>query len=1174
MALTSITKDFITRSGLVVEGTASISSSTAQTGAFQVSGGAAIGKNLIVGSTATLWGPTTLQNSLSVAKGATLNQGLTVAGVSTLSNIVNIAYAGNSDSALIISGANGRGGVGYQDFLKIQNTGSGVINGEMSFRLDSVGSLQIINSGYTTQLLQLDQLGVLNTNGLYITGDADVTGAFNSTGTLSVNKNLFTVDGGTGNTAIAGTLYTHGNVGFNGTINSTGTVTITSTAAVSNDGTAGALIVNGGTYIGGQLYTANTATFNKDVYITGALYVEGGQTIVNSTAIQTGDKVIYVSTGSETAATANGAGLVVGPIGSEFITLEYDGSLGNGGRPNWVSSGGLVSNVTASSTSTVLANAIISANGGIGANGNSYINGDLAVSGLIYGTTVEAENLTGGAALEVAYQTAANTTGFVSAPTLNNQVLSYNATSGQLEWMLAQASSAETTTNIKDGAKYDIPFQTDVSKTSFSADFQWNYDNNYLKINTISVWSNIPGSNGFGSAANQIVDTLGDGIELFSQNYAQLNSNNQSTVSANTTGVSLSTVAGAYTAVLDTTTGNFTLGGTTGGGSLKAAYVNPLNFNNTEIAFYNSTAGNDNSGALSRDASFTYANSTLTVPNATLSTSLALQYATATGVAYVDGSGNLVSTSGFTYDGTTVTVPSLADSALTVAGGIVFADAGILTDSADLTWDGTTLSVTGYVSAGTITALNSIVLDYATNNAVAYVDAQGNVATDNVFTYNGTTVTAPNLTVNANGNLTVSSGGSVTLDYATVNGIAYVDGSNNLVAGSTFTYDGTTVTVGGTTDTTGNQDGALVVDGGVYVAKKVFIEDSGNDTLADYNGAGALAVNGGIAVNNNIAISSVEPTLGGFRDTPSFGTQGGVYVGKDLYVGTTATINGDLLVDGTIYVQGASLTGVDKITGSTGTFVDIVSTGTIYSNAITATSLTVTGQVNLPNFRSTNSTITNLTVTGNTNVQGFTATNAVLTNLFVQQATTVAGFTATGIMLVTDAADGYVLGKANTVSSNGTWSFETAGGIAAAKNITAGGVVSAGDLSAAQGNDTGSVDTFYAVNNMQSARTISDVVGTGAVIIDMWSTSLYTSSKYLVQVVDGSNIHVEEIMVVQDGTNVYVSEYGIVTNNGELGTFSGSIGGGNITILFTPTGASNATIQVVRQSILTALETF
>jgi hypothetical protein len=63
-------------------------------------------------------------------------------------------------------------------------------------------------------------------------------------------------------------------------------------------------------------------------------------------------------------------------------------------------------------------------------------------------------------------------------------------------------------------------------------------------------------------------------------------------------------------------------------------------------------------------------------------------------------------------------------------------------------------------------------------------------------------------------------------------------------------------------------------------------------------------------------------------------------------------------------------------------------------------------------------------------------------------------------------------------------------------------------------------------------------------------------------------------MIVQDGTNVYMTEYGVVTSANELGTIDAAISGDNVILTFTPFSATPMVVQVVRQSILTAVEAF
>jgi hypothetical protein len=75
--MVTFNKDFLTRQGLRIEGTAIVTTATAgptvNTGSLQVASGAAIQQNLIVGSTATIYGPTNLNNSLTITGNLTAN---------------------------------------------------------------------------------------------------------------------------------------------------------------------------------------------------------------------------------------------------------------------------------------------------------------------------------------------------------------------------------------------------------------------------------------------------------------------------------------------------------------------------------------------------------------------------------------------------------------------------------------------------------------------------------------------------------------------------------------------------------------------------------------------------------------------------------------------------------------------------------------------------------------------------------------------------------------------------------------------------------------------------------------------------------------------------------------------------------------------------------------------
>ena len=234
-----------------------------------------------------------------------------------------------------------------------------------------------------------------------------------------------------------------------------------------------------------------------------------------------------------------------------------------------------------------------------------------------------------------------------------------------------------------------------------------------------------------------------------------------------------------------------------------------------------------------------------------------------------------------------------------------------------------------------------------------------------------------------------------------------------------------------------------------------------------------------------------------------------------------------------MFVQVNSLTGVDNITGSTGTFVDLVSTGTIFANDLKAGTFAV-------------NTFTALSVVSLTVVS--TATLDANLNTY-----------------------GYDIDQVDA-------GIKTAGGIKALGNVSVGkvlyaGMNDAGDVGG-ESPEGKTIDGVFITNSMQAGGTYNSISSTSTQTLDSWDKTVYTSAKYMVQVMDSGNIHTQELMVIHDGTDVYISEYGIITNNGELGIFDGVISGANVLITFSPTSATSMTIQVVRQSILTGIENY
>jgi len=967
-------------------------------------------------------------------------------------------------------------------------------------------------------------------------GNTGVRGTFNSTGTLTVNTDKFTVEASSGN------VHAEGNMGVRGTFNSTGTLTVNDnftvtasngnvetdgTVKINNTGSSLATAVDNSFYTEGGAHIAKDLKVGQDMVIVGNLTVQGVQTIVDSTVTNISDPVIELGTGPNGAALGGDDGLNRGIALHYYNTATSSDKQMFIGRANDTGyftavygtgdvSGSLagfsyatfdIGNVLVrsgdNSTSTANINALDLV-GGFSVAGDSYIDADLNITGKMWGTARQADNLNGGGAGYIPIQDGAGNTSFITAGTLDNQVLTWNAAGTTAIWVSAagtEVGRATTATNV-DGPQWSVLYQKDVGQTTATSNLQYDASNYTFKVDSVTLYTTTSTSNPSGvNGNNTFAVPAGQNIELYSSTGAasgtsQLNHDSEIYVKAGETGASLEVTGATFT--LNTLT-NAVLSGS---GYLQAPKVRPQNLISGRVVIS-------------------------------------------------DANHELTDDSGLTYDS--------GSDKLTVGGSIEISGSG-----GDLTMTGgdilgvSSIDMSSYAGTLTVGSTGTVKFAKFAQHGITYISgADGELAvnaTDFKWVNADAKLTAKNIDIGVAGTLSVPTTATVKFaqltDGATFGGVPYISAIDGTVSTDQthFSYDDV-------------EDRLAITN----------VKVEGTGAAADAKPA--LHVNaGGAYINKDLKVDSTNATNSG-TSVAAVTVAGGAKIGKDLYVDSTATImggmfvdddvriNADLYVEGTIYVQGASLDGVDQISGSTGTFADIRSTGTIFANIITATTLTVTGTAVINNLQLESATLEDLTVNGTTTLNGLTSTGTVY--------------------ITNDADNGYGIGHSSTNTND--WSVGTAGGIRAHKNITAGGVVSAGDNAPGDNppgsiNDTGVVDAFYAVNNMQAVRTIRSVGNgspTATVTIDSWDSTLYTSAKYMVQVKDGANIHTEEIMVIQDGSNVYISEYGIITNNNELGVFSGTITSGNVVMSFTPINASGSmVIQVVRQSILTAMEIF
>jgi len=1330
MALTSLTKDFVVRAGLVVEGTKAVTTTTSGSnpGALQVYSGIATPQNLMIGSTASVWGPTNLYNTLNVSSDAVFGNNVSVTNLFTASGAT---YLG---STLKVNGD-----ATFNNNAQVNNlfTASGAAY--FGSTVESNGVLTIDDS--TTAAGGVTPAGalVVKSGGVFVDKNVVVAGTGNVTGGSNTSTAAVSIQ--------AGGLYVNG------------AALIDNCAAATSAGAGALIVAQGGAYIKKNLYvsgtcssTSNTASnslytaggagiakclaVGGNAVIAGDLTVLGVQTVINSTATYIQDPVFSVGGG------ACGANLTTDDGMNRGLLINYYSGSTNShmfvgrndttghlvlrtnidpGSSEPIPNADLVNNgsyaaldlgsVNAHDTTNVTTG---SSSGALQVAGGAYIASDLQVGGHIWGTVTSADNITGGALGQIPIQAASGVTTFIPAATANNQLLTWCSANSTATWKVSSASKfacySGTATNIAWGYQNEIPFQSGTSSTTFSSNFAFSATAVTLTVGNAKVY----GCGNGPVACKPVVFSGGtNATTVYSGASAQLNYNNAAAVTADSAGVTLATgSSGINTAIFDNTgaltlnngsinltSGNVTLSGgsayvcapavkvtgltnkcggvvyagacgvlesdsglsyngsgnltvgtqlqvngiggsiTMTGGTISGANcISAVNcitaghFKSSSLVSANGLLYSNACGTIVSDTSVTVSCGTLKAANVDVTTLANTQ------IVYACGScGSLAGNSSFTFFGSTLNVPNICVSTnfttlnakVTSLGGcgkVVYTGVcGTLTDCSAFTWNGATLSATNLSAAcGTVTGNKVKVTSITTPAKVLTYDSTNGIVGTCVGV-SGNTITAACVNVTS---LKCVAGGVV---YAGICG-KLTDSTGFTYASSTLTTPKAKVTNCTAASTSACGTGALVVTGGAYVGKNVIVNCA---TAACGASTGALYVTGGANIAKNVIVQC-SATSTSTTSSNALAVSGGVGISKNLLVGGCAIFNGNVYVDGTLFVKGQNLSGLDSVSGSTGTFQDIVSTGTVFANAITATSLTVTGPVNLAQLVLTNATLTNLTVThsaifnavttvtstfnvtGDTYLAGTTATslnvtgnstlntvtvtgdaylagttatslnvtgNSTLNNLTVTGGTTLAHVTATSASLTGDlyitSTDGAqfmsavghiassVIGQGYTTACAA--SIVTEGGLRAGKDIVIGGVVVAGDAT----NNVGHTGTngIFIVNNVQAAIGQSGISGASKVTIDTFSTD-YASAKYLIQLVDGANIHTEEILLIQDGTNVYMNQFSVVTNNGELGQFDADISGSVVELTFTPTGATSLTVQVVRQSILSAIPTY
>jgi len=324
-------------------------------GTVQTSGNIT-GGNIIYGSgavsgTGTVYAATvnaaTIGNTGAVHNGATVSitgnitasyfigNGYTLTSING-ANVVGLNTAaisnGTSNVNISTSGGNITAGVGGTPNVAVIATTGISVAGTIQASGNITGGNISIGSGASTA-------GSYSASGNVTGGNLIASGVLISTNTISVAGNITGgniiygsgVISGTGQidaatVSVSGNV-TGGNLLFgSGVVSGTGNINganLTVTAGIYNGNISiiGANIVSAGP----TLYIDPNGAGGTDgnVIITGNLTVQGTTTTINSNTVTTNDLFINVANNAATASAANGGGLGVGPIGSEYASLLY-----------------------------------------------------------------------------------------------------------------------------------------------------------------------------------------------------------------------------------------------------------------------------------------------------------------------------------------------------------------------------------------------------------------------------------------------------------------------------------------------------------------------------------------------------------------------------------------------------------------------------------------------------------------------------------------------------------------------------------------------------------------------------------------------------------------------------------------------------------------------------------
>ena len=284
---------------------------------------------------------------------------------------------------------------------------------------------------------------------------------------------------------------------------------------------------------------------------------------------------------------------------------------------------------------------------------------------------------------------------------------------------------------------------------------------------------------------------------------------------------------------------------------------------------------------------------------------------------------------------------------------------------------------------------------------------------------------------------------------------------------------------------------------------------------------------------------------------------------------TTPSISGMLILDNNIVIEGTddthetTLTFTDPTQDNTITFKN--ATGTVaftadIDSAVDAFGNAVTGGTGITaSYASTSNvlTVTNTDLGSSQNIFKNVVVGA--TTIVADQNDDTLTFAAgSGISLTAaSTSDTITIDNSGVLSITGT-----------ADQIIASASTGAVTLSLPQSIATTSSPSFtgltvgsVTLTDALLGTATTSVTTTSATVVDTWSATTYSTAKYIVQMKNGNDIEVLEVLVTIDANNnVYLTEYADVISNAQIGTTDADYSGGNVRLLVTSTDGTTVKV--------------